>query len=53
VEALLADEDGRAARGVAARQLAVDRYSWQDIARRLEGIYNAGRGPDERESVAA
>ena len=41
VEALLADEAGRAARGAAARQLAIDRYSWQDIARRLERIYDS------------
>ena len=53
LEALLADEDGRAARGAAARQLAIDRYSWQDIARRLEGIYDSVCGLDERETVAA
>ena len=42
----------RGARGAAARQLAIDRYSWQDIARRLERIYDAARGA-EREPVAA
>jgi glycosyltransferase involved in cell wall biosynthesis len=52
VESLLADEPGRTARGGAARQLAVDRYSWQDIARRLERIYDAARGR-ERQTVAA
>jgi phosphatidylinositol alpha-mannosyltransferase len=36
---LLADEPRREAMGVAARALAIDRYSWGDIARRLEGIY--------------
>jgi glycosyltransferase involved in cell wall biosynthesis len=34
--------------GTAARRLAVDRYSWSDIARRLEVVYeralaNGGR----------
>ncbi|HWL33494.1 MAG TPA: glycosyltransferase, partial [Gaiellaceae bacterium] len=43
VEALLADEAGRLASGAAARQLAIDRYSWQDIARRLERIYDSAR----------
>jgi len=37
--ALLADESRRVAMGVAARKLALDRYAWGDIARRLEGIY--------------
>jgi len=44
VEELLADEAGRAALGAAARQLAIDQYSWQDIARRLERIYDSARG---------
>jgi phosphatidyl-myo-inositol alpha-mannosyltransferase len=39
VTALLADEPRRVAMGAAARTLAVERYSWGDIARRLEGIY--------------
>ena len=39
VAALLADEPRRVAMGAAARELAVDRYAWSDIARRLEGIY--------------
>jgi len=39
VVALLADEPRRVAMGVAARALALERYAWSDIARRLEGIY--------------
>jgi phosphatidyl-myo-inositol alpha-mannosyltransferase len=39
VAALLADESRRVAMGAAARALALDRYAWGDIARRLEGIY--------------
>jgi phosphatidylinositol alpha-mannosyltransferase len=39
VAALLADEPRRAAMGEAARALAIDRYSWPDVARRLEAIY--------------
>lgn len=47
VVALLADEPRRAAMGGAARELAVGRYSWTDIAARLETIYErvAGRAP--------
>jgi phosphatidyl-myo-inositol alpha-mannosyltransferase len=37
--ALMDDEPRRAALGAAARQEAVDRYSWDDIARRLHEIY--------------
>jgi phosphatidylinositol alpha-mannosyltransferase len=44
VTALLADEPARQARGVAARQLAIDRYSWPDIAARLVAIYDGARG---------
>jgi phosphatidyl-myo-inositol alpha-mannosyltransferase len=36
---LLADEPRRAAMGRAARTLAVERYAWPDVARRLEEIY--------------
>ncbi len=39
VEGLLADEPRRAAMGAAARALAIERYAWPDIARRLESIY--------------
>jgi phosphatidyl-myo-inositol alpha-mannosyltransferase len=40
VAALLDDEARRAALGEAARRLAIERYSWDDIARRLEEIYD-------------
>jgi glycosyltransferase involved in cell wall biosynthesis len=53
VEAMLGDEEERVRRGTAARQLAIDRYSWQDIARRLERIYDEARGVRARETVAA
>ena len=39
VAGLLDDEPRRAALGEAARRVAVERYSWQDIGRRLVGIY--------------
>ena len=39
VAALLDDEPRREALGVSARRLAQERYSWDDIARRLEEIY--------------
>ena len=39
VVSLLADEPRRAEMGIAARELALARYAWADIARRLEGIY--------------
>jgi phosphatidylinositol alpha-mannosyltransferase len=44
VTALLEDEPNRAALGAAARELAIDRYSWADIARRLVTIYDSARG---------
>ena len=37
--ALLADEERRSAIGVAARKLALERYSWDGIAGRLVEIY--------------
>jgi phosphatidylinositol alpha-mannosyltransferase len=37
--ALVADEPRRRDLGAAARELAVDRYSWDDIARRLLSVY--------------
>jgi phosphatidyl-myo-inositol alpha-mannosyltransferase len=48
---LLEDEPRRAALGEGARRLALERYSWDDIARRLVGIYElvAGR---QRQAVA-
>jgi phosphatidyl-myo-inositol alpha-mannosyltransferase len=36
---VLADEDRRVAMGRAARTLAEERYSWEDVARRLEELY--------------
>jgi phosphatidyl-myo-inositol alpha-mannosyltransferase len=36
---MLADEPRRAALGAGARRVAVERYSWDDIARRLQEIY--------------
>jgi phosphatidyl-myo-inositol alpha-mannosyltransferase len=44
---LLDDEPRRRALGAAARGVARDRYSWDDIARRLVGIYElvTGRAP--------
>jgi phosphatidylinositol alpha-mannosyltransferase len=39
VVALLEDERRRAALGEGARREAVDRYSWDDIARRLHEVY--------------
>ena len=44
VTALLEDEPRREALGAAARELAIDRYSWADIARRLVTIYDSARG---------
>ena len=43
--ALVEDEERRAALGAAARELAVARYSWDDIARRLLAIYERVTGP--------
>jgi glycosyltransferase involved in cell wall biosynthesis len=39
VPTLLADEPRRQLLGAAARRLAQERYSWEDIARRLSAIY--------------
>lgn len=39
VVSLLDDESRRSAMGAAARQVALERYAWSDIAARLEGIY--------------
>jgi phosphatidyl-myo-inositol alpha-mannosyltransferase len=51
IETMLADEEARALRGAAARQLAIDRYSWADIARRLDGIYESARGIEARDAA--
>jgi phosphatidylinositol alpha-mannosyltransferase len=49
VAALLADEPLRRALGEAARAEAVERYSWSDVARRLEDVYGRAAGrPAER-----
>jgi phosphatidyl-myo-inositol alpha-mannosyltransferase len=48
VSALLEDEPRRETLGAAARQLAIDRYSWSDIARRLVTIYDSARGSDKQ-----
>src|SRR5215204_4029714 len=54
VEEMLDDEETRQKRGAAARQLAIDHYSWQDIARRLERIYESARKvAPVRETAAA
>ncbi len=55
VEGLLVDEPRRAAMGAAARRRAEAHYSWADIARRLEGIYErvVARPPAPVEDVAA
>ena len=45
---LLADEPRRAAMGAAARALAVERYAWPDIARRLEEVYEVSRRRREK-----
>jgi phosphatidyl-myo-inositol alpha-mannosyltransferase len=52
VAALLEDEPLRMALGIAARDEAVSRYAWSDVARRLEAVYErvAGR---QRVRVAA
>jgi len=39
IVALLGDESRRVAMGAAAREVALERYAWSDIAARLEGIY--------------
>ena len=48
VAALLEDEPRRRAFGVAARALAEERYSWDEIARRLAGIYELVAGASPR-----
>jgi phosphatidylinositol alpha-mannosyltransferase len=39
VTGLLEDEPLRVALGAAARELALERYAWPDVARRLESVY--------------
>jgi phosphatidylinositol alpha-mannosyltransferase len=50
---LVADERARARRGEAARELAVERYSWPRIARRLAEVYEDVTGLGGREARAA
>ena len=40
IAAVLDDEERRVAMGRAARTLAEERYSWSDVARRLEELYD-------------
>jgi phosphatidylinositol alpha-mannosyltransferase len=44
---LLADEDRRCRLGLAARRIAEERYSWEEVGRRLLGVYERvlGRVP--------
>jgi phosphatidylinositol alpha-mannosyltransferase len=44
VSALVEDEPRRAAMGLAAREIAVERYAWPGIARKLERIYEGVTG---------
>ena len=53
VVALLEDEPRRQTLGVAARELARRRYSWDDIARRLVGIYELVTVRTARAAVTA
>jgi phosphatidylinositol alpha 1,6-mannosyltransferase len=48
VAALLEDEPRRIALGAAARELAEERYSWEEIGRRLAGIYDLVAGSPAR-----
>ncbi|MEP7225691.1 MAG: glycosyltransferase family 4 protein, partial [Actinomycetota bacterium] len=50
---LVGDEPRRRALGAAARELAVARYSWPELARRLEEIYGrvTGIGHDEMQAA--
>ena len=52
VAGLLGDDARRDAMGAAARQVAVDRYSWPDIARRLEEVYERVLRPDAAQVAA-
>ncbi len=48
IASLLDDEQRREALGGAARRRALERYSWADIARRLDEIYDSARGIETR-----
>jgi len=51
--ALVEDEPRREAMGQAARELAVERYAWPTIARRLVGVYERVTGLTSGEARAA
>ena len=51
--ALVADDPRREALGEAARALAVERYAWPAIAKRLEDVYAGVTGIDVAEARAA
>ena len=51
--ALVEDEPLREAMGDAARKIAVERYAWPTIARRLEGVYERVTGLRSGEARAA
>ena len=51
IVALLADEPRRVAMAEAARALALEKYAWGDIARRLEGIYERAIVSDGRRAA--
>jgi phosphatidyl-myo-inositol alpha-mannosyltransferase len=50
---LLEDEPRRAALGAGARTLAIERYSWDDIGRRLVEIYERVSGRTRKAAVAS
>lgn len=52
VAGLLADEARREAMGAAARALALEKYAWSDVARRLETIYDRVTGRLEEPAAA-
>jgi phosphatidylinositol alpha-mannosyltransferase len=52
VSALVEDEPRREAMGLAAREIAVERYSWPGIARKLEQIYEGVTGMSEEARAA-
>jgi phosphatidyl-myo-inositol alpha-mannosyltransferase len=53
VVALLEDEARRAVMGAAARRLAEERYSWDEIARSLVGIYEQALGRTREPAAVA
>ena len=50
---LVGDEPRREAMGLAARELAIEQYSWSGIGRRLEAVYSRVTGIAVGEAVAA